>query len=47
MLRWNNDYDVSEEDDDFNLCSMWECTNPSCASWYEIYSDKKDKEKTN
>jgi hypothetical protein len=47
MLRWNNDYDISEEDEEFNICSMWACDNPSCGAWYEIYLDRKDKEKTN
>jgi hypothetical protein len=47
ILRWNNDYDIGEEDDEFNICSMWACDNPSCGAWYEIFLDRKDKEKTN
>ena len=47
MLRWYNDYDISEEDEEFNISSMWACDNPSCAAWYEIFLDRKDKEKPN
>jgi hypothetical protein len=47
ILRWNNDYDIGEEDDEFNICSMWACDNPSCGAWYEIFLDRKDKEKPN
>ena len=47
ILRWNNDYDIGEEDDEFNICSMWACDNPSCLAWYEIFLDRKDKEKPN
>ncbi|MGB2161661.1 MAG: hypothetical protein ACPHY7_00375 [Gammaproteobacteria bacterium] len=38
-LRWNNDFDA-EDDEEYSIVSMYECTNEDCKAWYEIYHGK-------
>jgi len=45
-LRWNNDFDT-EDDDQYNIVSMYECMNEHCKAWYEIYHGLKEKETVN
>ena len=44
-LRWNNDFDT-EDDDQYNIVSMYECMNEHCKAWYEIYHGLKEKKGT-
>jgi len=46
-LRWNNDFDTEDENEIYNIVSMYECMNEHCKAWYEIYHDLKEKEKVN
>ena len=44
--RWCNDFDT-EDDEEYNIVSMYECTNEKCKAWYEVYSGIRDEEKLN
>jgi hypothetical protein len=49
-LVWQNDFDtedVGQEDSEFLIVSMYQCPENDCGAWYEIFLDRKDKEKPN
>ena len=46
-VRWNNDFDTEDTypDSDYNIVSMYDCDE--CNTWYEVFSQKKEKTKKN
>ena len=44
-VRWNNDFDAEDvnPESEHNIISYYECHK--CKAWYEVYTDKKKKEK--
>ena len=41
QVRWNNDYDIEDEDEEYEIVSMYQCDG--CGAWYEVYTGKKKK----
>ena len=44
-LIWQNDYDGEDcGTDEFLIVSMYQCSNEDCASWYEVYHGRPEKD---
>jgi len=46
-LILQNDYDtedVGQEDSEYLIVSMYQCSNEECKAWYEVYHGKKEED---
>jgi hypothetical protein len=46
-LIWQNDYDtedVGQEDSEYLMVSMYQCSDEKCRAWYEVYHGLKEED---